>query len=390
MAQKEKKKMNTLTHGAWQVAKVFGIPIRIHYTWLIVFGLLTWTLSTYYFPTVAPQLPVSSYWIKGIIAALMLFLSVAIHELSHSLVAMKYKLEIDSITLFIFGGVAQMKGEPPTPKAEFRIAIAGPLASFILAGVFFIIKVNTEDVGFKSLFSYVSNINLILAIFNLIPGFPMDGGRVLRAFIWSRKNDYLYATQKASKWGQRIAILFMIFGIFSLLLGIPTGFWLILIGWFLYSAAYGSYQQSTLQALLENLKIKDIMVKDLVTVSPEINIEKLINEYFLRYGYTSFPVLSEGKYLGIITLRDIKNIPEKDRAQREVSEFYSRHKKEWEVNPEDYVFNALEKMIKNDVGRLIILKDGKLIGMITRNGIAKYLEVKSALTKIEGEQNEKF
>ncbi len=390
MVQEEKDKMNGLSHGAWQIAKVFGIPIRIHYTWLIVFGLLTWTLSTYYFPTVAPQLPVSSYWIKGIIAALMLFLSVAIHELSHSLVAMKYKLEIDSITLFIFGGVAQMKGEPPTPKAEFRIAIAGPLASFFLAGVFFILTVNTEDIGFKSLFSYVSNINLILAIFNLIPGFPMDGGRVLRAFIWSRKNDYLYATQKASKWGQRIAILFMVFGIFSLLFGIPTGFWLILIGWFLYSAAYGSYQQSTLQALLENLKIKDIMVKDLVTVSPEMNIEKLINEYFLKYGYTGFPVLSEGKYLGIITLRDIKNIPEKDRAQREVSEFYSRHKKEWEVNPEDYVFNALEKMIKNDVGRLIILKDGMLIGMITRNGIAKYLEVKSVLTKIEGEQNEKF
>lgn len=178
----------------------------------------------------------------------------------------------------------------------------------------------------------------------------------------------------------------MIFGIFSLLLGISTGFWLILIGWFLYSAAYGSYQQSTLQALLENVKVKDIMLKDLVTVSPEINIEKLINEYFLRYGYTSFPVLSEGKYLGIITLRDIKNIPEKDRAQREVSEFYSRHKKEWEVNPEDYIFKALEKMIKNDMRRLIILEDGKLTGMITRNGIAKYLEVKRALTKLSEEE----
>lgn len=127
----------------------------------------------------------------------MLFLSVAIHELSLSLVAMKYKLEIDSITLFIFGGVAQMKGDPPTPKAEFGIAIAGPLASLFLAEVFFIIKLNTEDIGFKSLFSYVCNINLILAIFNLIPGFPMDGGRVLRAFIWSRKNDYPYAIQKS-------------------------------------------------------------------------------------------------------------------------------------------------------------------------------------------------
>ena len=375
--------MNGLTQGVWQIAKIFGIPIRIHYTWLIIFGLITWSLSTFYFPKVAPELPTSYYWISGIIAALLLFFSVAIHELAHSIVALKYKLEIDSITLFIFGGVAQMRGEPPHPKAEFRIAIAGPLASFLLAGVFFILKMKTSDLGLKSLFSYVSNINLILGFFNLIPGFPMDGGRVLRAFLWSKKRDYFYATQKASKLGQNIAIFFIVFGIFSLLIGILTGFWLILIGWFLYSAAYGTYQQSTIQALLENIKVKDLMVRNLVTVSPSINIEDVINNYFLKYGFTGFPVVSEGKYLGILTLRDIKNIPAKDRTLREVSEFFERHKIEWEVSPNDTAINALEKMIKNDVGRLIVLNEGKILGMITRNGIAKYLEIKKYIQNID-------
>lgn len=375
--------MNGLSHGSWQIGKIFGIPIRIHYTWLIIFGLLTWSLSTLYFPSVAPQLPASSYWIKGALAALLLFVSVAIHELSHSLVALKYRLEIESITLFIFGGVAQMKGEPPNPTAEFRIAIAGPLASFALAGIFYIFEFYASDLGAKSLFAYVSSINLILGIFNLIPGFPMDGGRVFRAFLWSKKKDYIYATQKASKLGQKIAIFFIVLGLFSLIFGAPTGLWLILIGWFLYSAAYGSYQQTTLQVLLDNVKVKDIMAKELVTVTPHINIQDLINNYFLRYGYTGFPVMEEGQYRGIITLRDIKNVPEKDRTQRFVSEFYSKHLPEWQISQEDYVLRALEKMLKNDMGRLVILDGDKIVGMITRNGIAKYLELKGMVTKLE-------
>lgn len=381
---KKEEKMNGIGQGSLQIGRVFGIPIKVHYTWLIIFGLLTWSLSTLYFPSVAPQLPQSSYWIKGVLAALLLFLSVAIHELSHSLVAMRYRLEIESITLFIFGGVAQMKGEPPSPQAEFRIAIAGPLASFALAGVFYILELNTSDLGVRSLFAYVSNINLILGIFNLIPGFPMDGGRVFRAMLWSRKRDYFYATQKASKLGQKIAIFFIVFGLFLLLFGAPTGLWLILIGWFLYSAAYGSYQQTTLQALLEGVRVKDIMAKDLVTVTPQMSIQELVEKYFLKYGYTGFPVVSEGQYLGIITLRDIKNIEEGDRHLREVSEFYQRHRKDWEISTEDFVINALERMLKNEMGRLVILEGQNLIGMITKNGIAKYLEVKGAVTKING------
>ena len=176
-----------LQTGSLKIATIMGIPIRVHFSWLIIFGLITWSLSTFYFPKAAPQLPVAAYWINGAVAALLLFVSVAFHELSHSFVALKYKLSIINITLFIFGGVAQMKGEPPSPKAEFRIAIAGPLSSFFLSMIFGIAyNVATTQVT-KALFSYLAQLNLILGAFNLIPGFPMDGGKVVRAFLWKKQ-----------------------------------------------------------------------------------------------------------------------------------------------------------------------------------------------------------
>src|SRR4030067_3503788 len=238
--------MNGLFKGALKRGTIMGIPIRIHFSWLIVFGLITWSLSTVYFPKAAPDLPATSYWIKGALAALLLFGSVAFHELAHSIVARRYKIFIESITLFIFGGVAQMKGEPPHPRAEFRIAIAVPLSSFFLSGLFFLLSVNTVG-GLKSFFSYLAQINFILGAFNLIPGFPMEGGRVLRSVLWSRTKDYFYATQKASNFGQRIAIFFVIFGTFLIFSGSSGGLWLLLIGWVLYMGAPARSQHATLQ-----------------------------------------------------------------------------------------------------------------------------------------------
>ncbi|RJQ23962.1 MAG: CBS domain-containing protein [Nitrospiraceae bacterium] len=367
--------MNGLFQGAWKIGTLMGIPIRVHFTWFVVFGLITWSLSTFYFPKAAPDLPAVSYWIKGVLAALLLFGSVAFHELAHSFVAKKYKISIESITLFIFGGVAQMKGEPPHPKAEFRIAIAGPLSSFFLALVFFSLSANTGG-SVKALFSYLAQINLILGIFNLIPGFPMDGGRVLRSIIWEKKKNFFYATQKASSIGQKIALFFIFFGIFTLFTRMPGGLWLMLIGWFLYSAAQASYQQSTLQESLSGIKVKDIMTKDMVTISPSITIDEAVNNYFLRYGYGGFPVVSDGKYLGMITLKEIKDIPKNAFEDTRVKEVYLQHKKQWEISTEDEVIKALEKMIREDTGRLVV-KEGDIIqGLITRNGIAKYVQIR--------------
>ena len=365
---------NVLSQGAWKIGTIMGIPIRVHFSWFIVFGLISWSLSTFYFPQAAPELPAAAYWVKGISAALLLFASVAFHELAHSFVAKRYNVPIESITLFIFGGVAQMRGEPPHPKAERRIAIAGPLSSFFLAFIFFYLSLNTAG-GVQAIFSYVARINLILGIFNLIPGFPMDGGRVLRSFIWERNKDYFYATQKASEIGQKIALFFIFFGIFSLFTGMPGGLWLMLIGWFLHTAAQISYQQAGFQQTFSGVRVKDIMAKNLVTIRPNATLEEAVNDYFLRYGYGGFPVVADGKYLGMITLKEIKAVPREKHKHTEISDVYLRRDAKWEMSPDEEVLQALEKMLKEDVGRLVVREGDRITGLITRNGIARYAQV---------------
>ncbi len=361
--------------GAWRIGTIMGIPIRVHFSWLIVFGLLTWLLSSRYFPQVTPDLPFVSYWINGVLAALLLFASVAFHELAHSYVAQKYKLTIESITLFIFGGVAQLKGEPPHPRAEFWIAIAGPFSSFLLSAFFFILAMNMAG-GTRALFAYLAQINFIIGVFNLIPGFPMDGGRVLRSALWVKKKDYFYATQKASSIGKGIALFFIFFGLFSIFTGGPGGLWLMLVGWFLYSAAQASYQQSTLQEILSGIKVKGIMVGEMQTIDPSISLDKAVDEYFLRYGYGGFPVIDDGKFLGILTLKEVKDVPRENWGKVKVSEAYIPHEKRWEISPDADAIKALELMIKEDKGRIVVTEGDKIIGLITRNGIARYVQIK--------------
>ncbi|HEY4482079.1 MAG TPA: site-2 protease family protein [Candidatus Brocadiaceae bacterium] len=364
-----------LFQGSWKVATIMGIPLRVHFSWFIIFGLITWSLSTHYFPKAAPDLPVAAYWIKGTLAALLLFASVAFHELSHSYIARKYHISITSITLFIFGGVAQLKGEPPHPKAEFRMAIAGPISSFLLSALFFLIAINTTG-GPKALFSYLAQINFILGVFNLIPGFPMDGGRILRSILWSRTKDYYYATKKASNFGQRIALFFLFFGLFLLFTGSSGGLWLLLIGWFLYMAAQSSSQQATLQEVLSGIKVKDVMVRDIVTLNSSITIDDAVDKYFLRYSYGGFPVMDDGKFLGIITLKEIKDIPRDDWNKVKVSDVFTPHNKKWEVSSDADVMMALELMIKEDKGRIVVTENNAITGLITRNGIARYVQIK--------------
>lgn len=366
--------------GSWKIAVIMGIPIRMHFSWLIVFGLITWSLSTFYFPQVAPDLPLPSYWIKGVIAALLLFASVAFHELSHSLMARRYSLAIDSITLFIFGGVAQMKGEPPHPKAEFWIALFGPLASMFLSAFFFALSVPSSG-GIKALFVYLGQINLFIGLFNLIPGFPMDGGRILRSAIWGKTRNFFYATQKASNIGRKIALFFIFLGVFSLFTRMPGGLWLMLIGWFLYSAAQSSYQQSSLQEVLSGVKVADVMVKEMVFLSPETTIEEAVNQYFLRYGYGGFPVGNREKFLGIITLKEVMDVPREEWTTRRISDKVRPCDASGSVSPQESVFESLEKMITEDKGRLAVMDNGRIAGLITRNGVARYVQMRKEMSR---------
>ena len=366
-----------LQQGAWKIGSVMGIPIRLHFSWFIIFGLITWSLSSYYFPEAAPDLPLISYWFKGALAAVLLFASVAFHELAHSYVAQRYRMTIVNITLFIFGGVAQMKGDPPHPRAEFRIALAGPLSSFFLALVFFLLSLSTGSTT-QALFSYLARLNLILGAFNLIPGFPMDGGRLLRSFLWARKKDYFSATRTASGVGKKIGLFFIVFGLLSFFTGFPGGLWLLLIGWFVYSAAQSSYQQATLQEVLSGVKVKDVMVKaeDMVILSPAMTIEEAVNEYFLRYGYGGFPVMDNGKFLGIVTLKEIKNVPRDRWGGIPLADIAVPHDQRRELFPQDDIMRALQLMIQEDEGRIVVTKNGEIAGLVTRNKIARYLQVR--------------
>ncbi len=366
---------NPLAQGSLKIVSVMGIPVRVHFSWLIVFGLITWSLSTAYFPRAAPELSELSYWAGGLLAALLLFISVAFHELSHSLIAKRYKLPISSITLFIFGGVSQMKGEPPTPEAERTIALAGPLSSFFLSLLFFLIYYGVSGPVESALFSYLSQVNLILGVFNLIPGFPMDGGRVVRAFLWKRSNDFYYATRRASVYGRNIALFFIMFGLLSLFAGYPGALWLMLIGWFLHTAAQSSYQQASLQEILRGVRVEDVMIKDLVTIPSQANLEEAVNDYFLKYGYGGFPVMDEGKFLGFVTLKEIKNVPKAQWRNVAVAGVAVARDRRWEISKKDQVMKALETMINEDKGRLAVTEKGDIVGLITRNGIASYVQI---------------
>ncbi len=364
-----------LRSGSLKIAKVWGIPIRVHFSWLMVFGVISWSLSTFYFPEAAPELPASSYWITGVVASLLLFVSVIFHELAHSFVALRYRLSIISITLFIFGGVAQMKGEPPNPESEFKIALAGPVISFMLAFIFLLSFLFSHNIIIKALFQYLAQLNFILGVFNLIPGFPMDGGRVVRAYIWKKKGDFFNATRKASNYGQKIAFFFIVLGLFLVFIAVPSGLWLMVIGWFLYSAAQSSYQQASLQETLSGISVKDIMVRDIVSLPPDISLDIAVNLYFLRYGFGGFPVIEGDKLYGFVTLKEVRDISRDKWQYVKVSQVCKPLDKKLEVSEKDSAMHALELMINEDAGRLIVREGERIVGLITRNGIAQYVQI---------------
>jgi Zn-dependent protease/predicted transcriptional regulator len=305
----------------------------------------------------------------------MLFLSVAFHELAHSLVARRYRVAIVDITLFIFGGVAQMRGEPREPKAEFSIAVAGPLSSLALGLIFFACASVSSHVFWNSLFLYVARLNAVLAAFNLIPGFPMDGGRVVRAYLWKRSKDFLYATRKAADYGQRIALAFIGFGLASLVLGMADGIWLMFIGWFLYSAAQSSSHQASIQSSLMGVTVRDIMVREVVCIPPGATTEEAVNHYFLRYGFGGFPVLRHDGTQGIVTLKEIKNVPREQWKSVTVGEIAAPYEEHYLISADMDAWNGLEMMINEDQGRLLVIEQGRIAGLITRNGIAQYIQI---------------
>ncbi|MEE8608116.1 MAG: site-2 protease family protein, partial [Nitrospiraceae bacterium] len=376
----------------WQIGRVLGIPIKVHPSWFLVFGFVTWSLATGYLPEMVPGQTMARYWGMGGVASVLLFVSVLLHELGHSYVAQRYHVPIAQITLFIFGGMAQMNREPPGPRAEFLIAIAGPIVSFVL-GVVLLALVSLagpapSHQGLVSLGLLLGSINVQLGLFNLIPGFPLDGGRMLRAGLWAWSGDFNRATQQASLAGQGFGLALGSLGA-VLLIGSATGTipgplaanggWILLIGAFLYMVAQGSRRQAGLRASLASVRVGELMVQDVVTVTPELSVQEAVDHYFLRHGYGGFPVLDDGRLVGMVTVREIQAAPQSVWPWRRVRDIMKPWSAVMEVSHDTPAITALERMTGEGQGRLVVVQEGRLVGLITRSGIRQFLQLRGRL-----------
>jgi Zn-dependent protease len=357
-----------------------GIRVRIDQSWFIAFLLFAWTLSSGYFPLQVPDYPAFSYWVAGTVSSLGLFACVLLHELSHCLVARRLGTPVRQITLFIFGGVSEMaQSHSNTPTAEFLTTIAGPLSSFLLgivfAGIAALVKGSIDRIALEML-HYLYYVNFLLAAFNLIPGFPLDGGRVLRSFLWYRSGNLYQATKSASRVGALVAMMLMGMGAFSILtMHIIPGVWLILIGLFLKNSAENEYRAFELRFGLQNMKLREIMAPP-VAVDTSMTISQFVNEYVFHYHYRVFPVVELGRFVGMIDVRSLKSVPPNDWLTKKIGGLLADPSTYCVLEPDVDATEALRLLMSKDCTKAPIVYKGMLLGMLTRSDLFKLVSLK--------------
>jgi Zn-dependent protease/CBS domain-containing protein len=365
--------------------KLLGFEVRIDWSWIIIAILIAWSLSRGLFPSYYKNLSTQTYWWMGIIGALGLFLSIIAHEFSHSLVARKYGLPMKGITLFIFGGVAEMEEEPSSPRVEFMMAIAGPLSSIVIALIFYGIHAAGKQAGLaepiNGVVGYLGWINAILAGFNLLPAFPLDGGRVLRSILWGVKKNLRWATYMSSRIGSGFGIFLIILGVIQVFRGnFIGGMWWFLIGMFLQGAAKASYQQLITRKALEGEPIRRFMKADPVTVSPSVSLEQLVEDYVYKYHFKMFPVVEDSdRLLGCVTTRQVKEIPREEWGRKTVGEVASQCSAENTIEPQADAMQAISIMNRTGNSRLMVVEGGHLVGIIALKDLLELLSLKVEL-----------
>jgi Zn-dependent protease/predicted transcriptional regulator len=363
---------------------LFGFEVRIDLSWLIIAALITWSLADGLFPYLYPGLDTETYWIMGLVGALGLFVSIVAHEFCHSLVARKFGMPMKGITLFIFGGVAEMGDEPPTAKAEFLMAIVGPLSSIAIGVIFYLIHLYGNSAGWNTpingVIYYVAYINGILAAFNLIPAFPLDGGRVLRSILWGAKGNMRWATRVSSAIGAAFGIGLIVLGVFEFIRGnIIGGVWMFLIGLFLRSAAQMSYQQLLVRKALEGESVRRFMNTNPVSVQDSLTVEQLVEDYIYKYHYKMFPVMSGDKLVGCITTREVKEIPREKWSSETIREAASACSPGNTIPPQTDAIKALAMMNQSGVSRLLVVERDHLVGVVTLKDLLDFFSLKVEL-----------
>jgi Zn-dependent protease len=365
--------------GNISLGKIFGIPLRLHYTWFIIFALVTFSLV---FSIVDQTYPIEQRIILGILTSLLFFASIITHELAHSILAIRNNIPVKEITLFVFGGVSQITKEATSPRAELTIAIVGPLTSLALAGIFYglhLLLAGTQQILAASLMWWLALINVILAVFNLIPGFPLDGGRIFRALVWQKTQDYHRATRIATKVGQGIAYAFIAGGI-ALILFLRlwlNGMWLIFIGWFLSDAARASYQQLLLRDALMGITARQVTDYGCPLIPPHLNLTELVQQHILPTGRSCFLISRVAELEGMVTQQQIKEVPQSRWATTTVQDIMTPASKLKVAYADQDLLSVLQEMNGESANHIPVMEAGKVIGVINREDIARFLRTRT-------------
>lgn len=367
--------------GSIRLGKIAGIEITINYTWIIIVVLIMWSLATA-FMAIYPGWGTVTYWIVGFIAAILLFVSVLLHELAHSLVARSQGLPVRSITLFIFGGVSNIEREPQSAGVEFWMAIVGPITSIVIGVIAFLLYLPLARTNspLEAILNYLAIANILLGIFNLIPGFPLDGGRVLRSIIWKITGNLRRATRIASVIGEIVAVIFILIGVWVFFAGnFFSGIWLGFIGWFLLNAARTANAQVMLETMFKGVTVDQVMNRNPVTVPANISLQRLVDEDFLPQGLRSALVVQGEQFAGLITLNDIRRVPRDQWAQTPVGMAMIPVNRLHSVSPTQNLNDVLSLMANQDVNQLPVVQDGRVVGILSRDAIIRYIEVRRGL-----------
>lgn len=376
---------------SFHLFNAFGFPIRVDASWFVIAALLTWVLADQSFPWMAglvdadSELSVATFWLMGLAGALLLFASVLLHELAHAVVARGFGIEMRGITLFIFGGVAEMTDEPPSAQSEFQVAIAGPVASLLLAFGFAGIGWGlwslwqSQPLSALVVALYLALLNAMLAIFNLVPAFPLDGGRVLRSVLWYVWSDLRRATRVTSLLGSAFGLALILFGIVGVLSGNLFAIWWVLIGLFVRNAARMSYRQLLLRRVLEGEPVSQFMHPDPVTVPRHISVRELVEEYLYRHHFKMFPVVDDDRLVGCITTHEVKALPQEEWDRTSVGAVAAGCTDQNTIAPNADAMGALATMSRAGLSRLMVVDQGRLVGILSLKDLLDFFSLKIEL-----------
>ena len=379
------KNKNMLFGDGITLGKIFGITIRIDYSWFVVFALISFSLSSNYFPGNYPKFDPLTYAVLGIITTILFFVSALVHELSHSVVANRLGLKVERITLFVFGGAAQLSDEPKNPSVEFRMAIAGPLASFTIGAInlvlFNLATVNHWALQLQAVLGALAFFNFSVGVFNLLPGYPLDGGRILRSAVWAVKKDLVLATKFAAAGGAMIGLLLVLLGLaLFFFVNALSGLWLAILGLFLNFIARASVAQTELRNALLGIKVKGLMPKEVFSLGGDLKLDSVFEHYFLKHKLSGYPVMENGKLVGMVYVDSLakKGLVNKATKILNVTTKLTRNQV---VTPETSVLKALIIMARGRLPSLPVFEGGKLVGIISQTDLNYFLTVKSMILR---------